>query len=155
MTDKLIPSPEYSPLSPEDSEIANTYLETMDVFKTSEILGISPHKVTEYINKPVVKQYLTEVFLNTGYRNRLKLGKVLDDIVDKKLLELEEAGLTSSKDILEILNTIAKIRQEELKLAIKLEEVRLGKPKRQTNIQINSANPYQDFMEKLIDIDQL
>jgi DNA-binding CsgD family transcriptional regulator len=156
MTD-LIPSLEYHPLAPEDMEIANTYLETMDMNETAQRLSISIHQVSDYINKPTVQKYLTEVFMDTGYRNRFKLGKLLDDIIDKKLEELEEAGITSSKDIMEILDMVFKIRKMEIDSAIRLEEIRLGKPKRQTNIQINNpgADPYQDFTKKLLDLDDL
>jgi hypothetical protein len=95
--------------------------------------------------------------MNTGYRNRLKLGNLLDSIIDKKIAEMEESDLGSSKDILDILTLVHKIRKEELELSIKLEEVRSGKVKRQTNIQINNApnNPYEDFTKKLLDLDDI
>jgi len=157
MTTDLILPAEYSPLAPEDAEIANTFLETMDVNTTATNLGVTLHKVTEYLNKPAVQRYITEVFMNTGYRSRLKLGKVLDDIVEKKLQEMEEAEIGSSQDIMEILKTIAKIRTDELKLTLQIEEARSGRPKRQTNIQINNTpnNPYSEFTSKLLDLDGL
>jgi hypothetical protein len=150
-------SPEYTPLAPEDMVIASTYLETMDMQTTAEQLGIELHKVSEYLNKPVVQKYLTEVFMDSGYRNRFKLGKLLDDIIDKKLEEMKEAEIGSSKDIMEILEMVAKIRKMELDTQIKLEEIRSGKPKRQTNIQINNPinNPYQEFTNKLLDLNDL
>jgi phage terminase small subunit len=148
-------NPEYTPLPPEDAEIANTYLETMDVNATAKQLNIELYKVTEYINKPVVQKYITEVFMNTGYRNRLKLGTLLDSIIDKKLAEMAEADISSSKDILDILALVAKIRKDEMELTIKLEEAR--GPKRQTNIQINNPayNPYEDFTKKLLDLNDI
>lgn len=157
MTTKIIPSPEYIPLSPEDSEIANTYLKTMDMSETAKILQLDLHQVAEYINKPVVQRYISDVFMNSGYRNRLKLGQLLDDIITKKLAELEEAGITSSKDIMDILQFVAKMRKDELEMELRKEEIRSGKPKRQTNIQINNPgmNPYKEFTEKLMDLDQL
>lgn len=157
MSTNLTLSPEYVPLSPEDSEIAAIYLETMDISETANRLGVSLHKVSDYINKPVVKTYLTEVFMNTGYRNRLKLGKLLDDIIDKKLEEMAESGLGSSQDIMDILKIVAKIRKDELEIELKMIEAKNGNPKRQTNIQINTTpnNPYQEFTEKLLDLDNL
>jgi len=157
MSTDLAPIPEYTPLAPEDAEIANTYLETMDINTTAKILKISVHQVSEYLTKPAVSKYITEVFMNTGYRNRLKLGNLLDTIIDKKIAEMEESDLGSSKDILDILTLVHKIRKEELELSIKLEEVRNGKVKRQTNIQINNApsNPYEEFTKRLLDLDEI
>ena len=157
MANELAVNPEYVPLAPEDMIIASTYLETMDMNETAARLGVELHKVSEYLNKPVVQKYLTEVFMDSGYRNRFKLGKLLDDIIDKKLQEMEEAEIGSSKDIMEILEMVAKIRKTEMELQIKLEEARNGKPKRQTNIQINNptVNPYQDFTSKLMDLKDL
>jgi predicted transcriptional regulator len=157
MSTDLAPIPEYTPLSPEDSEIANTYLETMDMGATAKILKITLHQVSEYLNKPVVQKYIGDVFMNTGYRNRLKLGNLLDTLIEKKIEEMAESDLGSSKDILDIIALVAKIRKEELELAIKLEEIKLGRVKRQTNIQINNApnNPYEAFTKKLLDLDEI
>jgi hypothetical protein len=94
--------------------------------------------------------------MNTGYRNKFKLGKVLDDIIDHKLQELKESETTSSKDIIDILEMVAKIRKDERDHERKMEELRLGSPKRQTNIQINTnTNPYSEFTEKLLDLKDL
>ena len=157
MNTSVIPSPEYTPMAPEDMEIANTFLETMDINLTASNLKIPLEKVTEYINKQQVQKYITTVFMNTGYRNRLKLGQVLDNIIDKKLQELEESETTSSKDIIDILEMVAKIRKDERDHERKMEELRLGGPKRQTNIQINNAphNPYSEFTQKLLDLNDL
>ena len=157
MGNDIIPSAEYSPLAPEDSEIANTYLETMDLQETATRLGIPIHRVSEYISKPVVAKYINEVFMNTGYRNRFKLGALLDKIIEKKLEEMEESMLGSNKDILDIIEVIAKMRKDERDHERKLEEIRSGTGKRQTNIQINNTppNPYGDFTSKLLDLDDL
>lgn len=153
MSQNIIPSPEYVPLAPEDAEIVNTYLETMDMEITASQLGIEIHQVSSYLQKPAVQRYITEIFLNTGYRNRFKLAKVLDDIVDKKLAELLESETTSSKDILDILEMIMKFRKEERDHERKLLEIQMGTPKKQTNIQIN--NPYSEFTTKLLDLKDL
>ena len=158
MTTNIAAIPEYTPMAPEDAEIANTYLETMDMQETAKILKISLHKVSEYLSKPAVSKYITEVFMNTGYRNRLKIGELLDRLIDKKLEEMQESDLGSSKDILDIIALVAKIRKEELELSIKLEEAKNGgRVKRQTNIQINNTpnNPYEDFTKRLLDIDEV
>lgn len=138
MSTNLITSPEFLPISPESLEIANTYIGCMDIGSTADQLGITQEQVVNYINKPEVQRYITEVFLNSGYRNRFKLGALLDKIIDDKIAELSEAGITSSKDILEILQVVHKMRMEEIAAETKREEARNGKPKRQTNIQVNN-----------------
>ncbi len=127
-------------ISPEGFEIAHTYLETQDIETTAVRLGISPVDVSTYLEKAEVRNYISNVYLNAGYRNRFKLGSLMDSIIDKKLEELEEAGIGSSKDILEILTLAHKMRMDELKLAAELEKASAAKV--QTNIQINNNNPY-------------
>lgn len=112
----------------------------MDVSETASQLSIPINQVVSYLGKPEIQRYITEVFMNSGYRNRFKLGALLDKIIDDKLMELSEAGITSSKDIIEILAMVQKFRKEEMDHALKMEELRVGKPKRQTNIQVNNNN---------------
>lgn len=153
MSTNLIASPEFLPISPESLEIANTYMACMDINSTSEQLGLPINTVVEYISKPEVQRYITEVFLNSGYRNRFKLGALLDKIIDKKIAELEEADITSSKDILEILTLAHKMRMEEIAAETKREEARNGKIKRQTNIQVNNnenGSAKRSIFEELI-----
>jgi hypothetical protein len=142
----IIPSPEYRPLAPEALEIANKYIECMDIEKTALALKIDTHLVAEYVSRPVVRQYINEVFMNTGYRNRFKLGSLLDRIIDKKLEELEEAGLSSNKDILEIIETLLRLRRDEHSIS--------NPSSKQTNIQINNTNnnPYAEFTKYIVDL---
>ena len=142
----IIPSPEYRPLAPEALEIANKNIECMDIEKTALALKIDTHLVAEYVSRPVVRQYINEVFMNTGYRNRFKLGSLLDRIIDKKLEELEEAGLSSNKDILEIIETLLRLRRDEYSIS--------NPSSKQTNIQINNTNnnPYAEFTKYIVDL---
>lgn len=158
MANDLLPSPEFSPVSPEIVELVNTYIETMDLQQTAIRMDLPLSEVTQLIQKPECQRYITEIFLNSGYRNRFKLGAALDKIIEKKLQELEEADISSSKDILDILALAHKFRMDEIAALTKLEEVRNGKPKRQTNIQINqnsSDNPLGKLFSKLTDAEEI
>lgn len=155
MSNDLITTPEYLPISPEGLEIANTYLETMDISKTASVMGQPLNIIAEYLGKPEVQRYITEVFLNTGYRNRFKLGAVLDEIIEKKLEELKEADITSSKDILEILALAHKMRMEEIEAMRKLEETRTKKPSRQTNILVGGGGKKSIFETLITDISEI
>lgn len=130
------------PISPEGLEIAKVYLETQDISRTATKLGIDQLQVAQYLEKPEVKNYVDQVYLNAGYRNRFKLAEIMDQIVERKLTELNEAEVGSSKDILEILQFAHKMRMDELAAQTKLEAARASQVKQQTNIQINS--PYGD-----------
>ena len=130
------------PISPEGLEIAKVYLETQDINITATRLGIDQLQVAQYLEKPEVKNYVDQVYLNAGYRNRFKLAEIMDQIVERKLTELNEAEVGSSKDILEILQFAHKMRMDELAAQTKLEATRASQVKSQTNIQINS--PYGD-----------
>ena len=74
-------------ISPEGLEIANAYLEVGNVKAVSIRLRIDEGKVSEYLAKREVKQYIDQIYLDTGYRNRFKLAEVLDDLIDRKLEE--------------------------------------------------------------------
>ena len=130
------------PISPEGLEIAKVYLETQDIQITATRLGIDQLQVAQYLEKPEVKNYVDQVYLNAGYRNRFRLAEIMDQIVERKLTELNEAEVGSSKDILEILQFAHKMRMDELAAQTKLEAARASSVKSQTNIQINS--PYGD-----------
>lgn len=130
------------PISPEGLEIAKVYLETQDINITATKLGIDQLQVAQYLEKPEVKNYVDQVYLNAGYRNRFRLAEIMDQIVERKLTELNEAEVGSSKDILEILQFAHKMRMDELAAQTKLEATRASQVKSQTNIQINS--PYGD-----------
>lgn len=130
------------PISPEGLEIAKVYLETQDINITATKLGIDQLQVAQYLEKPEVKNYVDQVYLNAGYRNRFRLAEIMDQIVERKLTELNEAEVGSSKDILEILQFAHKMRMDELAAQTKLEATRASQVKSQTNIQINS--PFGD-----------
>lgn len=65
-------------------------------------------------------------------------------ILQKKINEMEEADITSSKDVTEIIASMHKMRLEELKLEIKLAELEIRKEaaKKSTinNTQLNVGN---------------
>lgn len=144
-------TPEYIPISPESLEIANTYLQCQDVKETARILGLPLEQVASFLAKPDVKSYVTSVYVDSGYRNRFKLGAVLDKIIEDKLTEMQEAGIASTKDIVDIIAMAHKMRMDEMNTEIALEKARAASPKKQTNIQINSSGVPASIFEKLLD----
>jgi len=130
-------------ISPESLEVANTYLRTQSVNDTSRELGLSREVINDYLKKPEVASYINQMYFDSGYRNRFKLGAVLDSILEKKLLEMQENEVTTSKDIIDVISAMHKMKMEEMKIELKLlEHQRASKPGVQNNIQINGANPF-------------
>jgi phage terminase small subunit len=143
-------------ISPEGLEIAQVYLKTQNIDETARELKLSPIIVQQYLEKSEVKNFVNDVYLNSGYRNRFKIAELMDQIIEKKLEELQEAEIGSSKDILEILTLAHKMRMDEINAQAKLEAAKAQTVKSQTNIQINSAAPYGDqnygkLLDKLLD----
>ena len=82
--------------------------------------------------------------------------KRMDQIIERKLGELNEADIGSSKDILDILQFAHKLRMDELAAQTKLEAARASNVKQQTNIQINSPfgdTNYGKLLDSLLNAD--
>lgn len=144
-------------ISPECIAVANAYLETQSISSTAARLRLSEPQVSQYLNKKEVRRYIDNVYLDMGYRNRFKLAATLDNLIEKKLLELEEAEVSSSKDIADLLMMAHKMRMDEMKTAKELLELEtktsIGN---QVNVQINETpygqGNYGALMEKLLNV---
>ena len=142
-------------MSPEGLEIANAYLELGNLPSVCATLGVDENTVQEYLGKREVKQYIDQVYLDTGYRNRFKLANTLDDLIDKKLEESEESQIYTNKDLADLIQMAHKMRMDEIKAMAELEKAKASNIKNQTNVQINSELPfgqgnYGKLMEKLL-----
>ena len=127
-------------MSPEAIEVANAYLEAQDIQKTALQLGIEPQKVSSILSRREVKAYIDHVFMEVGFNSRYRMRAIMDTVIEKKLQEMEEADMGSSKDITEILALSHKMSMDLLDKQIKLEQVKNQNTIRnQTNVQINSA----------------
>ena len=108
-------------ISPEGLEIANAYLELGNIPAVSLRLKVDEGKISEYLLKREVKQYVDQVYLDTGYRNRTKLAETLDLLIEKKLEEAEESEVYTNKDVADLLAMSHKIRMDELKAQFSLQ----------------------------------
>lgn len=136
-------------ISPEGLELANAYLQTQSLEEAAAQLHIPQNKAAEILDRREVKQYIDNVYLDLGYRNRFKLASLLDDIIEKKLEEAQEADHYTSKDLVDLLQLAHKMRQDELKNQQTHTSI-----KQQTNVQINETpfgqGNYGALMEKLL-----
>ena len=131
-------------ISPESLEIANTYLATGSMEKTAQVLGLPTDQVSSYLARREVKEYVDQVFLDQGYRNRGKLFDLMEEIIESKLVEARESEMYTSKDLLEVVSLYHKMRTDEIKLAA-------PKPSTQINVQNNDYGPgkYGELLAKL------
>lgn len=147
-------------IDPESLEIANCYLQTPDIQKVANTLGVGAELVATTLKKREVKAYVDAVFKDLGYNNRVKMRELMDAVIKKKLMDMDEADLGSSKDIIDILTTSHKMSMDHLNAEIALEKIKLevakaaAEPtKSQVNVQINNEAPssnYGALLEKLL-----
>lgn len=152
-----IESPAHSiKISPEALEIANTYLNTQNIQETAATMGIPVDIVSETLDKREVRAYIDNIFLDVGFNNRFKVRQVMDAIISKKLEELDDADVGSSKDIADLLALSHKMSMDVLDRQIQLEKIRTSNgPKNQTNVQINEigvpeGSKYGALLQKLL-----
>lgn len=137
-------------ISPEGLEVANAYLETGSIKAAADRLFVSPEKVSEMLGKSEVKRYVDNIYLDMGYRNRFKMANLLDEIIESKLEEARESEQYSSKDLVDILALVHKMKMAEVEA-----ENKAGAIRNQTNVQINEISPfgsgnYGALMKKLL-----
>ena len=139
-------------ISPEALEIANAYLQKPDIAKVASEFSLSPDTVSNILGKREVRAYIDYVFSNVGFNNRFKMRAAMDAIISKKFQEMDEAGVGSTKDIIEILTLSHKMTKELTELEIKRLSLEQGGPKNQTNIQINDTGGtrYDQLLERLM-----
>ena len=122
-------------IQPEQLEVADKYIACGgSIATTAEELGMTRAEVSTVLSQRPVKKYVDTMFLDAGHMNRFKLAETLEKIITKKLDELEEAEIGSSKDIADLLDLAIKFYNT----LAKLEAVREKKDiHNQTNVQVN------------------
>lgn len=132
-------------LRPEELDIAAAYLQYGTAKDTAEQLQIPEYQVVQILERKDVKDYITGIYLDRGYRNKHRIGEVLDRMIQSKLEEAEESGIYTSRDLLELLKFAHQIRVDEIK-------------NDQTGPTVNIANfgpgNYGQLMERLLSNDK-
>lgn len=145
-------------MSPEGMRVIEAYLQCgSDITQVGDYLNMSQETVVAVYNRPEVRNYLTTLFMESGFRNRDKFFGIMDEIIKRKLEDMEESETGSDADILEIMKTMHKMKMDEMAMQLKLEEARSRAkgPTNQTNIQNNFQIPggddgnYMNLMNRL------
>lgn len=142
-------------ISPEGLEVANCYLQKPSIAAVAEELDLPREQIAVILAQREVKAYIDSVFFNLGFNNRFQMRNLMDTIIQKKLAEMDEGDIGSSKDITEILALSHKMTMELMDKEIQLEKIKAGQnTKVQTNIQINNPveqqTRYGSLIEKLM-----
>ena len=93
--------------------------------------------------------------MDLGFNNRFNIRKIMDAVIEKKLMEMDEAGIGSNKDIVDILAMSHKMSIEHLTKQIELEKLRQQHEtniRSQVNVQINDngGSNYGQLLQKLL-----
>ena len=143
-------------LSPEGLEIAQAYLRNgSDTEKTALALGLPSEEVHRYLQKREVRGYIDRLYNEAGFRNRDKMGEVWDAILATKLEEMNETGMGSNKDIVEIMEKMHKFKMDEMKMQMELLKAEKdGAPQIQVNTQNNYGENYNSLLDRIINGDK-
>ena len=93
VTTEMVKSDEKYKMSPEALEVATTYINCWDIGDTADQLSIPKEEVVSFLAKKEVRRIIDKVFLDQGYMNRNKIREKLEEIIDRKLEEIEESEL--------------------------------------------------------------
>ena len=141
-------------ISPEGMLAIEAYLEAgSNVSQAAVALGMEESKFREIMRRSEVKMYLNDIFMESGFRNRDKFFGIMDTVLNLKMEELEETGMGSDMDIMDILKLMHKMKMDEVKMLIEYEKVKAGRaPVHQNNTLVNvngGSDNYQDLMSKI------
>jgi hypothetical protein len=143
-------STEIEKISPEGLAVAEAYLECgQDASEAARMLGLPLDEVDRLLSKRETKAFIDRIYHESGFRNRHRMGELMDAIIAKKLEEMDDTGLGSQKDIIDILQVAHKMKMEQLQLELKLQD---QKPGVQINTQINNGggDNYNKLLEKVL-----
>ncbi len=135
-------------ISPEGALVANTYLaNACSLNSTSHELNLPTHEISATLADPMIKKYVNGILCETGFRRMEIIMTKLDELIDKKWQELEEADVGSNKDIAELLALAHKMSMEVVKV-LTVDD----KPGIQKNTQFNMYGPgnYGKLMKRLL-----
>lgn len=138
-------------ISPEGANIANTYLQcACSIIKTSKLLDVPTHEISATLHQPLVKTYVNSILRENGYRHMVAIAEKLDDLVERKWDELNEAEIGSNKDIADLLALAYKMQLDMAKvLQVDVAKAPPGITKN-TQVNVYGEGSYGKLMEKLI-----
>ena len=137
-------------IGPEGAAIANTYLaNACSLLSTSEAMDLPTHQISAMLQQPLVKEYVNGILRENGYRHMVQISQKLDELVETKWAELEEAEIGSNKDIADLLALAHKMQLDMAKVLQADKPANVGVQKN-TQVNVYGDGSYGKLMEKLI-----
>lgn len=140
-------------IDPEGMMVVEAYFGNgFDLDATAKALNMPKEGVVKIYNRPEVKTYISTLFNESGFRNKHKLFMLLDKIINMKIDQMDETGLGSDLDIIDILKIAHKMKMDEMKMEVELEKVKQAGNKvvaNQTNVQVINDPNYASLVHKL------
>lgn len=134
-------------MNPETDLVATTYMENgCDLRATAKQLDMNVDALARIVAAPGVRNYITETLRTVGLRKMDRIEEAMEKIIDKKMAELDELEMGSSKDIAELLSTYHKMIMDKNKLID-------GGGARVNNTQINNIfenSSYGELMKRIV-----
>ena len=145
-------------ISPEGLQVAQSYLmNDGSMEKTARDLDLPVELVQNHLDTREVKNYVDRAYHEMGFRNKFKIAKVMDAIIEAKLEEMDETGLGSAKDIADLIQLQHKMKMEYINAELKMMELQMKAEKQdvvnQTNVQVNAlagGDGYNALLDKLL-----
>ena len=109
--DALNKTLESPPLDPVMLAIANDYLSGRSVETIAEEYDLPQDRITSVIEQREVKAYIDSVFATQGYLNRVKRINLINRVIDQKLEEAVETGISSKRDLLDWMKHLQEIEE--------------------------------------------
>lgn len=138
MTDKMLPDI----IAPEGLQVAEMYLLCGgDTKKAAGELSLPVSEFEAQLKKNEVRSYINRQFNEQGFRNKFRIFGVMDQLLNMKLEEVQETGIGTSMDIVDLIKVMHKMKMDEIKAEAELLKAQAagGGPSSQTNIQNNIA----------------
>jgi hypothetical protein len=136
-------------ITPEGAKIANTYLaNACSLVESSHALDLPTHEISNILQQPLIKNYVNSILREHSYGHMVKIAEKLDQLVEMKWQELEEAEIGSNKDIAELLQLAYKMRYDMSNL---LQKDVIPATQKNTQVNVYGDGNYGKLMQKLIE----
>lgn len=141
-SENLNESLEAPELDPQHLLVANELLTGKSIPQIAEETGLTTDFVTSIVERGEVKRYVDSVYMSQGYLNRARRLKLINKIIDEKLLEAEDTGVYSKKDLLDWMKLLMEMEKNQ----------RPTTPT--TAVQVNQTNNYTNLLDSLMNKDE-
>lgn len=139
-------------ISPEGARVATTYLNTgCSIIETAAVLGMKTYEVSEMLEDKPIKTYLLQVLSENSLRRMEGISAHMENLITKKIAELDEADIGSNKDIVDILTAFHKMEKDKLDYMERANKVNSVVNQKNTQVNVFGEGNYGALMQRLLE----